>query len=53
MVKIRLIVALLLAMSGVKSDLPVKCPKKKTDVGSVWTFHVNSDKQNLNIYNST
>ena len=53
MVKMRLIVACLLAMSGVKSDLPVKCAKQKSDVGSVWTFHLNNDKQNLNIYNST
>jgi hypothetical protein len=42
MVKLTLIVALLLA--GVKSDLPVKCPKHETEVGSIWTFHVNKDK---------
>ena len=53
MVKIRLIVACFLAMSGVKSDLPVKCQKQKSDVGSTWTFHLNTDKQSLNIYNST
>ena len=48
MVKLALVVAFLLA--GVKSDLPVKCPRQLTEVGSVWTFHANSDRQNLNIY---
>lgn len=49
----RLLIAGLLGMSGVKTDLPVKCPKQKTDVGSFWTFHISNEKQNISLYNST
>ena len=49
----RLLLACLVALSGVKTDLPVKCPKQKSDVGSIWTFHISNDKANLNLYNTT
>ena len=41
---------LLLLASTVKADLPVKCPKQSTSIGSTWTMHVDPNVQNLNLY---
>lgn len=43
----------LLIMGLVRCDLPVSCKKGGGDVnyiGSTWTFHINQDQQEVNLY---
>jgi hypothetical protein len=34
----------------VKSDLPVSCENKNEMIGNVWTFHLDQEQPNQNLY---